>query len=330
MKDPFETLYGNEKLKAFFRTESESGRLAHAYILEGEEGSGRHTLAMAVARALAGETPEGEKIARGISPDVKEFGVAQDKKTFTVDIIRRLKADAAIKPNELPFKLYIISNTELMNTQAQNAALKLLEEPPEACYFFLLCQNASLLLPTVRSRAPILRMQRFTNEELTQYLLKNSRFATVKEKDPTFFNATLRGSDGNIGKVIALFERKNNREQDAALLEELFKVLSAPARADIFRLSYKLPNKRQELDAFAEQLQMIFRDLLLVRKGGDPALLFHFSSFEVAEEVGAALTANQMLALYHFLSELRGQLSKNINMQNARMAFATGLCHALS
>lgn len=330
MKDPFDTLYGNEKLKAFFRTESESGRLAHAYILEGEEGSGRHTLALAVAQALARDTSEGEKITRGISPDVKEFGIAQDKKTFTVDVIRRLKADAAIKPNELPFKLYVISNTELMNTQAQNAALKLLEEPPEECYFFLLCQNASLLLPTVRSRAPILRMQRFMGEELTRYLLKNSRFAAVRESDPAFFEAALRGSGGSIGKAIALLGRKSGKEQDAALLEELFKVLSAPARADIFRLSYKLPGKRQELDDFAEQLQTIIRDLLLVRKGGDPALLLYFSSPEAAEEAGAALTADQMLALYHFLGELRGQLAKNINMQNARMAFAMGLCHALS
>ena len=101
------------------------------------------------------------KVARGIHPDVIILGRLEDdkgrpKREISVDQIRDLSADACILPNEARRKVYIIREAETMNIPAQNAALKLLEEPPLGAVFLLCTTNPSQLLPTVRSRCTMI------------------------------------------------------------------------------------------------------------------------------------------------------------------------------
>ena len=104
------------------------------------------------------------KVAAGIHPDVITVGRLEDDKGRTkreigVDQIRSLSADAYIMPNEAQRKVYIIREAETMNIPAQNAALKLLEEPPLGAVFLLCTTNPSQLLPTVRSRCTQINCQ---------------------------------------------------------------------------------------------------------------------------------------------------------------------------
>ena len=97
------------------------------------------------------------KAAADIHPDISIVARLTDdkgkkKKQISVDQIRALSADACMLPNEAGRKVYIIEEAETMNPSAQNAALKLLEEPPLGAMFLLCCVNAMQLLPTVRSR----------------------------------------------------------------------------------------------------------------------------------------------------------------------------------
>lgn len=97
------------------------------------------------------------KVARNTHPDVIFVNRMTDakgslKSGISVDQIREISADAYILPNEADRKVYIISEAEKMNVSAQNAALKLLEEPPNGAVLLLCTDNPSSLLPTVRSR----------------------------------------------------------------------------------------------------------------------------------------------------------------------------------
>ena len=74
------------------------------------------------------------------------------KREILVSQIREISADAAVLPNEAPRKVYLIREADTVNEEAQNAALKLLEEPPNACIFLLCAENPERLLSTVRSR----------------------------------------------------------------------------------------------------------------------------------------------------------------------------------
>ena len=110
------------------------------------------------------------KVQGGIHPDVITLSRASDdkgkqKQNITVDQIRALSADAIVLPNEAARKVYIIDEAETMNPAAQNAALKLLEEPPAAVVFLLCTVRPMQLLATVRSRCTLVKLPGAENPE---------------------------------------------------------------------------------------------------------------------------------------------------------------------
>ena len=328
--DHFETLIGNEPLKKFFLSQIERGTLAHAYILEGGDGSGRHTLAYCVASALAGDTPEGARIARGQSPDVKICAPGRDKKQFTVDVVRALRADAFLLPADLPFKLFILEKTETMNAAAQNAALKILEEPPENTYFFLLCSNASALLPTIRSRAPVLRMQRFSVGELDAILSHDPSAADKKKLNPDFYYACLQQSDGCPGAAAQLLCHAGAAESRKLASELLDVITDRPA---LLLKSAELPRQtkqRRELGEVFTDLQWALRDLLVCRFGAGERETVFYTDAGQAMCVQPSLAKEQIIALIDLLSGLQAALEANANMQNLRFAFVCGVREALA
>lgn len=92
------------------------------------------------------------KIKKNIHPDVKIISSDKTKNSFHVEKIRELKSDAYTTPTESEYKIYILKNAQAMTLQAQNAILKLLEEPPKNVIFILTSENKQELLPTVISR----------------------------------------------------------------------------------------------------------------------------------------------------------------------------------
>lgn len=103
------------------------------------------------------------KVFSGIHPDVVNIAPAVDDKgrkrrEILVDQVRFISADAQVMPNEAATKVYVIHDADLMNAAAQNALLKLLEEPPSSAAFVLCASNPALLLPTVRSRCVLIRI----------------------------------------------------------------------------------------------------------------------------------------------------------------------------
>lgn len=101
-----------------------------------------------------------KKVLRGVHPDVLFTDPDTSTKTVAikVDQVREIIATAHLVPSEGKSKVYVLREAEKMNPQAQNALLKLLEEPPSSACFILACDNAAALLPTVRSRCEVLQL----------------------------------------------------------------------------------------------------------------------------------------------------------------------------
>jgi len=141
-------------------------RLSHAYIVASASPEESMRTARLIAAAAvcsgSGTRPCGEcrhcrKVSQNIHPDVTLVERLPDDKgklsaIIKVDQIREMKLDASILPNEAERKVYIVREAERLNPQGQNAALKLLEEPPKHVVLILCTDNAQTLLPTVRSR----------------------------------------------------------------------------------------------------------------------------------------------------------------------------------
>ena len=150
------------------------GRLPHALIIEGASGSGRHNRFLDRLGACRRDAETEHRMRDGLCPDVRLIGCADGRKTIGVETVRELARQAYITSNEFSFRMFIIEDAELMTASAQNAFLKLFEEPPQGVYFVLLCLSASMLLPTVRSRAQLLRTERCRDEDIRRYLIASS------------------------------------------------------------------------------------------------------------------------------------------------------------
>ncbi len=150
-----------------------AGRLSHAYLITGPDGSGKHDLALALASALVcqgeekpcGHCPHCKKVIAGIHPDVVTVCPPEGKRDILVDQIRQMRADVYVRPNEAARKIYLIDPASALNPNAQNALLKVLEEGPAYAAFLLLSEAAGNLLPTIRSRCEELSLTPPPREE---------------------------------------------------------------------------------------------------------------------------------------------------------------------
>lgn len=222
-------LAGNAQIKA--QLAHREGDLAHAYIVAGPAGSGRHTLAAQMAAALVcsaqpqlrpcGRCSHCRKAAGGIHPDITVIA-GSGGKPITVDQVRALRTDAYVRPNEAERKVYLLERADRMNASAQNAMLKLLEEGPAYAVFLLLAENGGGLLQTVRSRCEELALVPVPPAEAEHWLA-----VRFPERDPADVRRAALECQGLLGRGVELLEgsgeaaetRRRQAEQLVTALE---------------------------------------------------------------------------------------------------------------
>lgn len=301
----FSALYGNETLKADLQAALASHRLAHAYLVEGPPLCGKHTLCYAIAAALGG-AEFSQKILAGNCPDVQVFGLPKDRKTISVELVRQIKESVYLKPVELQCKIYLLEQTECMTLQAQNALLKLLEEPPQNVYFFLLCDSATHLLPTVRSRAPALRLELFSEEKLSRLLLaREEKAAELQRKDPAAFARVLSQSEGRYGEAKRLLDQRKSRAlaSEAEKTETILSTLAKRDTVSIVTAISLLSSKREEV---LEELQAL--------QNATARLLRQKSLRNQMETELTALSKSAALSLYEAFSQAFAAIAANGNV----------------
>ncbi len=158
----------NNRTKAELSSAIALKKLPHAIIICGGDFETRIDLAKYISASFICENSTDEpcftcvsckKIFDNIHPDVSLYEREKDKKEFSVKIVRDfIKPNAFIKPNEAEGRVFIIKDGETMNTNAQNAFLKILEEPPKGVKFVICCQALSDMLETIRSRCTVYQL----------------------------------------------------------------------------------------------------------------------------------------------------------------------------
>ncbi len=323
------SLYANDALKNIVTDDIEGGRFVHALIIEGPPKSGKLTLARALLAELSGDASAADKIMRGICADVYEISQRAGRKTIGVEAVREIRESAFVVANDSDIKGYIIRYADTMTVQAQNAILKLLEEPPKNVYFMLLVENAATLLATVRSRAPVIRMQVFTREELHAYLTENSmRAREMASKAPDEFSRIIARSGGSIGEAMRIINEGTDSSQSLGKqVVELLEILVNKDRAGL--AVFPFPSKtREELSAFLLMLRIALRDMCALRAGGKCEALF--GDDEKLSSLSKKVGITTLLKAENEVTQIVQRLERNLGLSNIRSQLTVALWNAFS
>ena len=307
----FKDIYGNKDLVRHFQTGLRTGNVSHAYLISGEQGSGKNMLADAFTAALlcseGGTEPCGRcrsciQFETGNHPDV--FRITHEKTVISVDDIRtQLNANVVIKPYSSEHKVFIVDEAELMNEAAQNALLKTLEEPPEYVVILLLAESEDMLLPTIRSRCVRLNTKPLPPDVIVKYLTKNYGL-------PDYLAATAAVySGGNLGNAVEFAtseEASNERTTILSLLRNLDDY-SVPELAE----AVKLPQAERE--AALDLIMIWLRDLLVFKSTGKSKKLVLQDEAPYIERAAHVRSFEAIYSAVNAVHEARSRLKSNVN-----------------
>ncbi|MEL7680914.1 DNA polymerase III subunit delta' [Citromicrobium bathyomarinum] len=207
-----------------------SPRMHHAWILAGKKGLGKHDFAFAAARelvAIGRDAPVAEndpdiQLLTHLPKDDKEAKKAEKgeafetKRNISIDQIRAMQARLTTRPTLGAFRAIIIEPADDLERNAANALLKSLEEPPAGTFFLLVTHRPGLLLPTIRSRARILRFN-----PLSMGAVEDALRAAGDHADPTEIALAARASGGAPGAALSFIA------QDLAPAEALMRQIAS-------------------------------------------------------------------------------------------------------
>lgn len=315
----FKDILGNENILEHFSKAMENEKISHAYIINGERGMGKKTLAKAFAMTLLCEASGQEPCMKCHSciqsltdnnPDI--IYVKHEKPNLiSVDEIRnQLVNDVDLKPYSYKYKVYIIEDAQLMNVQAQNAMLKTIEEPPEYAVILLLTTNMELMLQTVLSRCVTLNMQSLKKEIIKQYLMKKEKVVDYQAEIAASF------AGGNLGKAISLV----SSAEFAEMLEEvtqLMRYIKDMQAYEVVAAVKRAADYKYTFNDYIDLMILWFRDVLLYKASMNVNDLIFKNELKTIKQHAANSSYNGIEEILRALDKAKVRLKANVNFDIA-------------
>lgn len=311
----FKDVVGHKDILKYISSAVENNRVSHAYILNGERGSGKKMLANLFAMTLLCETGDNEPCGKchsckqaesGNHPDI--IRVTHEKpSSISVDDIRtQVNNTVDIKPYQGPYKVYIIPQADMMTPQAQNAILKTIEEPPSYAVFLLLTENAETLLPTINSRCVMLKLRNIKDTLIKKYLMENLEIPDYKADMCTAF------AQGNMGRAIMLANSDHFneiREEAVQLLKhinemELNEIVAAVKNISVYKL---------EITDYLDIIMIWYRDVLLYKATKEIDKVVFKDQLQSIKEQARKSSYEGIELILESLEKAKARLKANVN-----------------
>ncbi len=211
-------------------------RVAHAILFSGVRGVGKTTLARIMAKAINCESKDGKipcnscnsctEIMRGSAVDLHEIDGASNR---GIQEIRELKEKIRFLPTSAPHKIIIIDEVHMLTTEAFNALLKTLEEPPEHVYFMFATTELHKVPITILSRCQRYELKRISAQELTDHFYKLTT-QEGKEIDPQALALIVREAEGSVRDGLSLLDQVFSFAETKITTDDVVQVLGLIGR----------------------------------------------------------------------------------------------------
>lgn len=315
----FRDILGNDMVKDHFIKAIENHKISHAYILTGESGMGRKSVANAFAMTLLCEKGQNEpcmechsckQVLGGNHPDL--IYVTHEKpNSISVDDIReQINETIMIRPYSSYFKIYIVDEAEKMTPQAQNALLKTIEEPPAYAVIILITTNQDAFLPTILSRCVQLKLKPLKDFTVKSYLVEH---LGIPEKDAELCAAFSRG---NLGKALHLA----SSEEFQHLYRDTMSLIKNVGSMDVSMLLECIKRMKEEnldIDECLDLMQLWFRDVLMFKVTKDMNLMIFKDEYKLINEMGQHYDYAALEDILGAIDKAKLRLDANVNMELA-------------
>jgi len=316
LRDLINQQHATSLLQAALRT----GQVSHAYLFAGPSGAGRATAARAFAQALlcqsggvdACDACEACRKVRGdvhpdfrmISPGRTERGV--ERRGVVIDQIRDLKRDAAYPAYEGRWKVYILEDAEAMRVEAANSLLKILEEPPAGVVIIMLAESTAGMLPTLVSRAQLIRFLFVPSSEIAKALV-----ARGVAPDRARFLAAISG--GRPGRALTA---AGAGDEPFLRRAAVVSTLESIERGDVVvRLDAAdaVSRARDDIEPWLDIALLWIRDLIVWQVTEAPALLVNLDSRPDIAKWAARASSAGLRRTAAAIEEAKTNLRRNLN-----------------
>jgi DNA polymerase-3 subunit delta' len=290
-------------------------RMPPAYLFAGPAGVGKRTTAFALAKALNCAAQQADacdqctvcrRIDHHLHPDIHL--VEPQGQVIKIDQIRQLREALTLQAYEGRMKVAILDDAGKLTIEAGNALLKILEEPPPATLFVLICQHLGSLPATVISRGQVLRFGLLAHDRVVTLLLAHGREAGEAER-ATCLTGGRPGAALGLDLPITL-----QRRADAL---QLLTQARAGDPAVLLATAEQWAKRKSDYDALLEMLLSLIRDLAVSQAGGDDALLMHGDIHEPLSLSATAVPSATLWEVFEIVHSTQEVVRHNVNPQLA-------------
>lgn len=311
----FKDIVGQESIISHMKNAIKLNKISHAYIINGEKGMGKKTIAKIFSMTLqcekGGDEPcmQCHSCKQAISnnhPDIRWI-THEKPSTIAIDEVReQINNDILIKPYSSKYKIYIVDEAEKLTVQAQNALLKTIEEPPAYGIIMLLTNNKDSFLQTILSRCVALEMRPVASTDIINYLREKEKIPDYQAKMVVNF------AGGNLGRAIRLASMEKFNE----LKDMVIRHLTGICDASVTDISGYVKEAATFKDNIAEYIDLMvawFRDVLIFKASKDINQLIFKEDISLIEKYVIRISYNGINRIFEAADKVVLRLRANVN-----------------
>ncbi len=311
----FKDIVGQESIISHMKNAIKLNKISHAYIINGEKGMGKKTIAKIFSMTLQCEKGGDEPCMQCHSckqamsnnhPDIRWI-THEKPSTIAIDEVReQINNDILIKPYSSKYKIYIVDEAEKLTVQAQNALLKTIEEPPAYGIIMLLTNNKDSFLQTILSRCVALEMRPVASTDIINYLREKEKIPDYQAKMVVNF------AGGNLGRAIRLASMEEFNE----LKDMVIRHLTGICDASVTDISGYVKEAATFKDNIAEYIDLMvawFRDVLIFKASKDINQLIFKEDISLIEKYVIRISYNGINRIFEAADKVVLRLRANVN-----------------